>query len=123
MKARGMVQRIDDLGRVVIPKEIRKKMKIKNYDYLEIFSIHENEIIIKKYDDNRDIENWVEGIMEKYGNEVKGVHVNGKTITVYTSDGTFKATCSNSDEFKFNVGVAVALARAYDEEFPEQLES
>lgn len=75
----------------------------------------DGEIIFKKYDDNRDIENWVEDIMEKYGNEVRGIYVNGKTITVYTSDGAFKATCTDSDEFKFNVGVAVALAKAYDE--------
>ena len=49
MKATGVVRRIDDLGRVVIPKEIRKFHRIKEGDPLEIFTDKEGEIILKKY--------------------------------------------------------------------------
>ena len=49
MKATGVVRRIDDLGRVVIPKEIRKVHRIKEGDPLEIFTDTEGEIILKKY--------------------------------------------------------------------------
>ena len=49
MKATGVVRRIDDLGRVVIPKEIRKIHRIKEGDPLEIFTDSEGEIILKKY--------------------------------------------------------------------------
>lgn len=49
MKATGIVRRIDDLGRVVIPKEIRKTLKIREGDSLEIYTDHEGEIILKKY--------------------------------------------------------------------------
>ncbi len=49
MKATGVVRRIDDLGRVVIPKEIRKTLRIKEGDPLEIFTDKEGEIILKKY--------------------------------------------------------------------------
>ena len=49
MKATGIVRRIDDLGRVVIPKEIRRTMRIRESDPLEIFTSHEGEIILKKY--------------------------------------------------------------------------
>ena len=49
MKATGIVRRIDDLGRVVIPKEIRRVMRIKESDPLEIFTDHEGTIILKKY--------------------------------------------------------------------------
>lgn len=49
MKATGVVRRIDDLGRVVIPKEIRKVHRIKEGDPLEIFTDKEGEIILKKY--------------------------------------------------------------------------
>ena len=48
MKATGVVRRIDDLGRVVIPKEIRKTLRIKEGDPLEIFTDSEGGIILKK---------------------------------------------------------------------------
>lgn len=49
MKATGMVRRIDDLGRVVVPKEIRKTLRIREGAPLEIFTDREGEIILKKY--------------------------------------------------------------------------
>jgi len=49
VKATGVVRRIDDLGRVVIPKEIRKTLRIKEGDPLEIFTDKEGEVILKKY--------------------------------------------------------------------------
>ena len=49
MKATGVVRRIDDLGRVVIQKEIRKTLRIKEGDPLEIFTDKEGEVILKKY--------------------------------------------------------------------------
>jgi AbrB family transcriptional regulator, stage V sporulation protein T len=49
MKATGIVRRIDDLGRVVIPKEIRRTMRIREGDPLEIFTDREGEVILKKY--------------------------------------------------------------------------
>ncbi|MCI8668526.1 MAG: AbrB/MazE/SpoVT family DNA-binding domain-containing protein [Lachnospiraceae bacterium] len=49
MKATGIVRRIDELGRVVIPKEIRRTLKIREGDPLEIFTDREGEIILKKY--------------------------------------------------------------------------
>jgi len=49
MKATGIVRRIDDLGRIVIPKEIRRTLRIRETDPLEIFTDKEGEIILKKY--------------------------------------------------------------------------
>ncbi|MBR1592207.1 MAG: AbrB/MazE/SpoVT family DNA-binding domain-containing protein [Ruminococcus sp.] len=49
MKATGIVRRIDDLGRVVIPKEIRRTMRIREGDPLEIYTNSEGEVIFKKY--------------------------------------------------------------------------
>lgn len=49
MKATGIVRRIDDLGRVVIPKEIRRTLRIREGDPLEIFTDRDGEIILKKY--------------------------------------------------------------------------
>ena len=49
MKATGIVRRIDDLGRVVVPKEIRRILRIREGDPLEIFTSNNGEIILKKY--------------------------------------------------------------------------
>lgn len=48
MKATGIVRRIDDLGRIVIPKEIRRNLGIREGDPLEIF-LHEDSVCLKKY--------------------------------------------------------------------------
>ena len=49
MKATGVVRKIDELGRVVIPKEIRRTLRIREGDPLEIFTEHDGEVIFKKY--------------------------------------------------------------------------
>ena len=49
MKATGIVRRIDDLGRVVVPKEIRKVLRIREGDPLEIYTGTTGEVILKKY--------------------------------------------------------------------------
>ena len=49
MKATGIVRRIDDLGRIVIPKEIRRSFRIREGDPLEIYTDAQGEVIFKKY--------------------------------------------------------------------------
>ena len=49
MKATGIVRRIDELGRVVIPKEIRRTLRIREGDSLEIYTDREGGVILKKY--------------------------------------------------------------------------
>ena len=55
MKATGIVRRIDDLGRIVVPKEIRKVLRIREGDPLEIFTGKEGEIVLKKYSPMSDL--------------------------------------------------------------------
>ena len=52
MKATGIIRRVDDLGRVVIPKEIRRSIGIREGDPLEIF-LHEDGVCFKKYTTNK----------------------------------------------------------------------
>ena len=49
MKATGIIRRVDDLGRIVIPKEIRKTLKIREGDPVEIFTDNQGQVILKKY--------------------------------------------------------------------------
>lgn len=59
MKATGIVRRIDDLGRVVIPKEIRRTLRIREGDPLEIFTEKDGEVIFKKYSPVGELSNFV----------------------------------------------------------------
>lgn len=55
MKTTGIIRRIDDLGRIVIPKELRRSLRIKNGDTLEVF-VDKEEIVLKKYSPMESIE-------------------------------------------------------------------
>lgn len=61
MKATGIVRRIDDLGRIVIPKEIRRTFRLREGDPLEIFTSNVGEIIFKKYSPVGDIVSYING--------------------------------------------------------------
>ncbi len=64
MKATGIVRRIDDLGRVVIPKEIRRTMRIREGDPLEIYTARDGEVIFKKYSPMGELENFAGELAE-----------------------------------------------------------
>lgn len=69
MKATGIVRRIDDLGRVVIPKEIRRTMRIREGEPLEIFTSSDGEVVFKKYSAVNELENATEAceVISKLG--------------------------------------------------------
>lgn len=64
MKATGIVRRIDDLGRIVVPKEIRRNLRIREGDPLEIYTDHEGEIVLKKYSPMGEIRMFAEQYAE-----------------------------------------------------------
>lgn len=72
MKATGIVRRIDDLGRVVIPKEIRRTLRIREGDPLEIFTDRDGGIILKKYSPIEELsefsKEYVEALHQTIGN-------------------------------------------------------
>ena len=67
MKATGIVRRIDDLGRVVIPKEIRRTLRIREGDPLEIYTEKDGEVIFKKYSPMGDLGEFAGQICESIG--------------------------------------------------------
>lgn len=67
MKATGIVRRIDDLGRVVIPKEIRRTLRIREGDPLEIYTEKDGEVIFKKYSPMGDLQDFAVQICESIG--------------------------------------------------------
>lgn len=74
MKATGVVRRIDDLGRIVIPKELRRTMRIKEGDSLEIFIETNDKIVLRKYSPvqniNEFISEFVQSIYETTKKEI-----------------------------------------------------
>ncbi|HBM75956.1 MAG TPA: stage V sporulation protein T, partial [Clostridiaceae bacterium] len=74
MKATGIVRRIDDLGRVVIPKEIRRTLRIREGDPLEIFTDREGGVILKKYSPIGELSDfakeYTESLQQSIGNIV-----------------------------------------------------
>jgi AbrB family transcriptional regulator (stage V sporulation protein T) len=64
LKATGVVRRIDDLGRIVIPKEIRRTLRIKEGDPLEIFTDREGQVILKKYSPIGELSEFATGYAE-----------------------------------------------------------
>ena len=67
MKATGIVRRIDELGRVVVPKEIRRTLRIREGDPLEIFTNRDGEVILKKYSPIGELDNFAKQYAEALG--------------------------------------------------------
>lgn len=76
MKATGIVRRIDDLGRIVIPKEMRKNLHIREADPIEIYVSHEGDIILRKYSELKDMENFAKEYCEALA------EVSGKIVAI-----------------------------------------
>lgn len=76
MKATGIVRRIDDLGRIVIPKEIRRTLRIKEGDPLEIFTDREGEVILKNILRSENLENLPQNLQN---------HLHRRADTAYAS--------------------------------------
>ena len=74
MKATGIVRRIDDLGRVVIPKEIRRTMRIREGDPLEIYTSRDGEVIFKKYSLLGGVEDFAVELCETMSRSGPGHH-------------------------------------------------
>lgn len=92
MKATGIVRRIDDLGRVVIPKEIRRTLRLREGTPLEIFTDREGEIIFKKYSPMAEL-----GAFSKQYAEALGYTL-GHIVCIVDRDQIISATGSQKKE-------------------------
>lgn len=90
MKATGVVRRIDDLGRIVIPKEIRKTLRIKEGDPLEIFTEKEGDIILKKYSPIGELSNFATEYVESLNKTTGHISIITDRDTVIAVSGTTK---------------------------------
>ena len=92
MRETGIIRRIDDLGRVVIPREIRKQFLIKEGDQLEIF-VNKDEIILKKYD----VSIGMKELVRRLDDEVKGDMETEIANNIYKHISALKDILKNMD--------------------------
>ncbi len=92
MKATGIVRRIDDLGRIVIPKEIRKTMHIREGAQLEIFTDNEGSVIFKKYSPIGELDESVSDYAETVAK------ITGNTVVITDKDMIVAAAGNNRRE-------------------------
>ena len=93
MKATGIVRRIDDLGRIVIPKEIRRTQRIREGDPLEIFTTADGEVIFKKYSPMGELMMFAEQYAEVLQKNI------GHTVLICDRDTIIAAVGSAKREF------------------------
>ena len=86
MKATGIVRRIDELGRVVIPKEIRRTLRIREGDPLELFT-ERDELMLKKYSPIASIEQFARGTVKSLGEQSGYIAVICDTDEVLQASG------------------------------------
>ncbi len=90
MKATGIVRRIDDLGRVVIPKEIRRTLRLRDGDPMEIYTDREGTVILKKYSPIGDMAEFAEEFAESACN------VLGSTAVITDTDQVIAVSGNSS---------------------------
>ncbi len=104
MKATGIVRRIDDLGRIVIPKEIRRTMKIKEGSPIEIFTDIDNTIALKKYSPVRELSD----IADEYAEGLSDVL--GCTVVICDNDTIISVQHASRKEY-LEVGITTGVAK------------
>ena len=130
MKATGIIRRVDDLGRVVIPKEIRRTMKIREGDPLEIYTTKEG-IVLAPYNNAEEKEEfavkWLRenrGTMKNYRAKFS-VEDGTTTCEIISSDRnrrTGVTTCNPADDFSPAIGMVISYCRATSIPIPNELQ-
>ena len=113
MKATGIVRRIDDLGRIVIPKEIRRNMRIREGDAMEIF-LEDNCVCLKKYTPSEeDLATRCQQYISDRGAYIKAINfIDGTTVVLFTNGSSATVKKHSADNFDMNTALCYAFAQA-----------
>lgn len=113
MKATGIVRRIDDLGRIVIPKEIRRNIGIREGEAMEIF-LEDNCVCFKKYSpSDEDLAISCHKYISDRGAYIKAISfTDGTTVVLFTNGGSAIVKKHSADNFDMNIALCYAFAQA-----------
>lgn len=114
MKCTGVVTKVDDLGRVLIPREIRRNLKIDFGEPLGIFVNKEQQMVcFQKYIGEKSISERCKEIVNQYKKRIISINLFHYTTTIETTDGQVgQATWNEKGDFDINIGIAYALVNA-----------
>jgi AbrB family transcriptional regulator (stage V sporulation protein T) len=117
MKATGVVRRIDDLGRIVIPKEIRRNLRIRDGESLEIFVDGDN-IVLKKYSIMKNIDEYASNLVDSLYSLVKKSVVITDCDSVIACSGNVKGLLNKSisDKLSSSIKRRESIIEKYDKE-------
>ena len=130
MKATGIVRRIDDLGRVVIPKEIRRTLNIQEGDPLEVFVGENGSVVFQKYETPTEdkaafAQKWLENNALSMRATSAKFSIENKTTTcevvINNSRRIRTATTNVRDTFIPAIGMVIAFCRATGRTIPQEL--
>ena len=112
MKATGIVRRIDDLGRIVIPKEIRRNMRLREGDAMEIF-LEDNCVCLKKYTpSHEDLAIKCQKYISDKGAYIKAINfIDGTTVVLFTDGSSATVKKHDADDFDMNIALCYACAQ------------
>ena len=113
MKATGIVRRIDDLGRIVIPKEIRRNIGLREGEAMEIF-LDDNCVCFKKYSPSEeDFAVRCQKYVSDRGAYIKAINfINGTTVVLFTNGSSATVKKHSSDDFDMNIALCYAFKQA-----------
>ena len=113
MKATGIIRRIDDLGRIVIPKEIRRNMRLREGDAMEIF-LEDNCVCLKKYTPSEeDLATRCQKYISGRGAYIKAINfINDTTVVLFTNGSSATVKKHSADDFDMNTALCYAFAQA-----------
>ena len=129
MKASGIVRRVDDLGRVVIPKEIRRTLGIREGDALEIYTI-DGGVLFRKYTQSAEskaatAQKWLEQNASSMSNSSAKFSIENRTVNCEIINNNHRqfgtATATTEDTFIPAVGMVIAFCRAANLSIPQEL--
>lgn len=112
MKATGIIRRIDDLGRIVIPKEIRRSMGIREGDAMEIF-LEDNRICLEKYTtSDEDLAVNCHKYISSMRNYIKTINfIDDATVVLFANGEIATVKKHNADDFDMNIALCYACAQ------------
>lgn len=113
MKATGIVRRIDDLGRIVIPKEIRRNIGLREGDAMEI-SLENNRICLEKYStSDEDLAIRCQKYISGRGAYIKAINfIDGTTVVLFTNGSSATVKKHSADDFDMNIALCYAFKQA-----------
>jgi len=101
MKATGVVRRVDDLGRIVIPKEIRRNLRIRDGESLEIF-VDNNDIVLKKFSIMKNVDEYASNLVDSLYSLLK------KSVVITDSDSVI--ACSSDVKGILNKSISEKMS-------------